>query len=554
MGSVNFLMQRAFGQIPAVFLLCLLQLSPPAAAQYDDGEGWLEVASQHFTVYTNAGQDRGVEITASLERFRAVFAQLSPEIDLRSPAPTKILAFRNGESYAPYKTSPDRLSSRILGQFLSHPDGNYLTLDAGTRLVGAFTVIYHEYVHYFVRHNFAGIPRWFNEGLAEYYSTFTTDGESAHVGQAVERHVRWLQQHSELDLASVLTADEGTKGGHSEQQTGRFYAVSWALVHYLLSGDSERLDRAADFFLRLRSGESAEVAFEEAFELRLSSLQKDLQAYIASGELPSASIPLSRLPTARVKVREMVPEDMLFHLGDLLAHSGREQAAEQHFQLALDHWGDHPETHAGLAFVRDLQNRFEEAELFYRDAVSLGSKDPLTYLLYGRHLMIRASATVMEERAQLADQAIQQLKRVVEIDATFGEGWALLGRAYLVGSEEILAGLEAIRRARLLLPERVDVVESEVRLLLRLKRFDAAEILVEDVLAFLASFDVVAEARETVLRHRMIQASVDAFERNEIEAGLSYFDRAISATSDLAQREKMEAQLLAMQERFLAEH
>ncbi len=544
-------MRRSFVQVLACLLVGAWQGAGSAMAQPGLGEGWAAVSSPHFTVYTNADPKRGEEIAESLERFRAVFAQLSPELELRSPAPTKILAFRNAESYAAYKTTPDGNSSRILGQFLSHPDGNYITLDAGTRLVGSFTVIYHEYVHYFVRHNFPGIPRWFNEGLAEYYSTFTTDGEQAFVGKPVERHVRWLQHNSELALDQILTVT-GSASGHRDGQAGRFYAVSWALVHYLLSGDAERLDRAADFFLRLRVGEDAEDAFEASFDIRLSELEKQLSRYVASSEMPSAAISLSRLPSPKITVRAVTPEDMLFHLGDLLAHMRRERAAEQHFQLALDHWSDHPDTHTGLALVRDLQSRFEEAELFHRDAIALGSVNPLTHLLYGRHLLMRVSGSQEPERTRLAEQARLQLDRVVEIDPDFGEGWALLARAHLVGDAASTAGLRALGKARKLLPGRMDVVETEVQQLLRLERFTEAESLVEGVLAIFAPPAMVDRTREAIARHRLLHAAKEAFDKKEYESGLDYYDRAISATSDLEQKAQMEAQLVAMQEQLQA--
>ena len=52
-------------------------------------------------------------------------------------------------------------------------DRNYIALsavidDANYR----FTVIFHEFVHLLVKYNVQDMPLWFNEGLAEYYSTF----------------------------------------------------------------------------------------------------------------------------------------------------------------------------------------------------------------------------------------------------------------------------------------------------------------------------------------------------------------------------------------------
>lgn len=536
-----------------------LQPGVAGAAKPGLAEDWSVVSSPHFTVYTNAEVARGGEIVASLERFRAVFAQLSPEIELSSPSPTTILAFRDAESYAPYKTVADRQGARILGQFLSHPDGNYLTLDAGTRLVSGFAVIYHEYVHYFVRHNFPGVPLWFNEGLAEYYSTFSIDDEHVRVGLPVDRHLDWLRHHSELELDEVLTATSSSGRRHEAQQAGRFYAVSWALVHYLLSAETDRLDRAADFFLRLRDGEDAAEAFEDAFDQRLGALEDDLVRYVRSGELPSARVPLARLPRTEIRAWAAPPEEVLFRLGDLLAHMGRDASAERHFQLALDHRGDHADTHAGLALVREMQNRFEEAALLFADAVELGSSNALTYLLYGRHLLRRlgtapSPGSSPEEaaalRRALAGGARGQLLRAVELDPDYGEAWALLARAHRGPGGEPELGLRAVARARELLPGRMDLVTLEVQLNLELSRLDRAEALVETVLATQADDELVAKAREMVERRRLLEAARGAFEHGDPEAGLDYFDRAISATSDPRLREAMERQLAALRTRW----
>ena len=221
-------------------LLALLVLLPVSVqAMPDDPATWTVIDSAHFEIYTDAGAERGLEIAQGLEQFWAVFARLAPELELRSPAPTKIFAFKDRQSFGPYKSRADGGGTFLLGQFLAHADGNYLTLDAGTRLVGSLAVVQHELVHYLVRHNFPEAPLWFNEGLAEYYSTFVVEGEVARVGSPIDRHLGWLERRG-VDLSTVLAADRRSAAYHEPGQVGGFYAGSWALVHYLLS----RLHRA----------------------------------------------------------------------------------------------------------------------------------------------------------------------------------------------------------------------------------------------------------------------------------------------------------------------
>ncbi|MEM6795584.1 MAG: hypothetical protein AAF725_16515, partial [Acidobacteriota bacterium] len=170
----------------------LVALTPrPAAAQPSDLEAWLRIETPNFLMLTNAEPERGVETVARLEQFRAAFRRLAPSLELRSPAPTTLYGFRDARSYAPYKIRQDRGGARILGQFTRTRDGNYLSVDtSGSSLAGSFSVIYHEYVHFLVQNNFPRVPLWFNEGLAEYYSTFVMEGGGrAVLGAPVERHV-----------------------------------------------------------------------------------------------------------------------------------------------------------------------------------------------------------------------------------------------------------------------------------------------------------------------------------------------------------------------------
>ncbi len=524
--------------------------SPAILAQPEDLDAWSVVASSNITLFSDAEVDRSVEIAVTLEHFRAVFAQLAPAIELEAPAPTRFFAFRNSEAYAPYKTRADRGGSLILGQFLSHPDGNYLTLNADPRYVGGTAVILHEFVHYFVRSNFPDVPLWFNEGLAEYYSTFEADDSSVRVGKPVARHLRWLRERGDFSLADVLNASTGGRAGHGADEVGALYAVSWLLVHHLLSGGPDRLDQTASYLAKVGAGDDPEDAFEEAFDVRLGTLEQRLRDYAQRDDWTSASIPLDHLPAVSVSIDGMAPAEVLVQLGDLVIHLGREQDAERHFQHALDHHPEHPEAHTGLAHVRDRQSRLHEAELLYQDAVRLGSNAALTYLLYGRLLLRSLEAGIEESAAARAERARDLFRRVVEIEPSFAEGHALLGIAHLFGEVDAEAGIGSLRRAIDRVPSRLDWVFRLVQLLLKAEQLDQAEAWVDQVLVERAEPEQVAAAREEIERWRLLQAANKSLEAGEIDDALGLYDQAISVTSDPAMRERMAEKLLALQAQY----
>lgn len=528
----------------------LLGLGAPSLGQDIDPDGWGEIRGPGLVVYTNASPERGLEMTLALERFRAVFARLAPAIELRSPAPTTVLAFRNAEDFAPYKTRQDRGNSRILGQFISHPDGNYLILDAGNHMAGSFAVIVHEFVHYFVRHNFPGVPLWFNEGLAEYYSTFETTADGVVLGLPVERHVALLKRDGEFSLSELLGADTRSSSYHRPDQVGHFYALSWLLVHHLLS--SGELDATADFLARTVSGEDPEDAFEEAFDRRLSDLEEDLENYFSADELPSAVLTLEGLPGGDdLRARALPPADVLYHLGDLLAHTGRADDAEQHFAVALDFEPNHADAMAGRALVRDFSNRFDEAEILYRDALAAGPRHPSSHLYYGRHLLLRAQATAGKGRLGILNDARRQLRDALEAMPDYGEAWVLLGKSYLLDSDDLGDGIRAFQEARDLLPGRFDILGDLAHLHARQGQGDMAHRLVDE-LAIFTDAETASKARDEVERLLLLHAADLAFEEGEAERGLELFDQAIEYARDPRVQQAMEEQLEGLQERFEA--
>lgn len=520
-----------------------------ARAQPDDVEAWRVVEAPNFTIHTNATVERGKEIALSLELFRGVFARLAPSLELRSPAPTKIIAFRDARSFTPYKTRADSGGARVLGQFLSHPDGNYLTIDAGTESVGSFAVIYHEYVHYFVRHNFPGVPLWFNEGLAEYYSTFAVQEGVVHVGRPVKRHVRWLKRDPEFSLSGLLEVTRQSAEYHEGQKAGRFYATSWALVHYLLSGGAERADQIADFLFALQDGAEPIDAFEQALGMRLSSIEEKLKAYVQAGDFPQAEFDTSSSSagssSGAARARAARPQDILFHLGDLLAHMGRRNDAEEHFKLALAYDPRHPESHAGLAYVRDLEGRYEEAEVLHGEAAA--SSDPLVHLLHGRHLLRRLQIEPGKSD-ELAAAARATLSHAMELDAGYAEARVLFGMAHLVGDVDPSPGIVALTKAHDLLPQRHDVPFHLLRLYLKDKNFDKARRVLENKIEGRADDEMVFAAQEEFNRSRLLHEASMALEDDDGERAVELFDEAISVTSDPGIREQMETQLRALQE------
>lgn len=530
---------------PAPLLLAALLWSPPPATASTRVEGWVEARTPHLTVYTDAGPERAAEIAVRLERFRTVFSRLAPDFELRSPAPTRILAFTD---YGPWKTVRDGGGLRVLGQFLSSPDGNFITLAADSEDGDALGVIQHEYVHELVRHNFPRVPLWFNEGLAEYYRTFDVEDGRAVLGRPPEDRLDWLERHAELELSEVVTTDVDDLPRHGAHGAGRLYAVSWALVHHLLSGEDAKLDATADWLALLALGREPLDAFEEAFGVRVTRLERELTEVVRHGDFPSASFPADDLP-AKAEVWTVPPAEVHVHLGDLLTRLGRLQEARDHFYDALEKRPMHPEALSGLAFLEDLAGSLGEAAVLHREAAETDSGSALVWLRFGRHLLQRLETAETREQADaFAEDARIALLQAVEIDPDFAEARATLGQAYLFGDADPRSGVPHLERSLEALPLRMDLVFHLVQLHIKAEDFPRARVRIEHLRRW-GETEMAARAQEALERGALVQAANQALAEGDVEKGLRLFDEAVSLTSDPAMREQMEGQLRSLQSR-----
>jgi hypothetical protein len=175
----------------AATLVVLMLFAIPEVAAAD----WRSLRTEHFQLVGNTGERDLRTVALKLEQFRDVVSQLNPAL-LRegSAPPVTVLVFRDKRSYEPFMPRANGRVVPVTGYFQPGQDVNYITLmlEAGEQ---AYPVIFHEYAHLLLRGVFAGAPVWFNEGIAEYYSTLEmSTSRRANVGKAVQRHLRLLSE------------------------------------------------------------------------------------------------------------------------------------------------------------------------------------------------------------------------------------------------------------------------------------------------------------------------------------------------------------------------
>lgn len=141
----------------------------------------------------------------------------------------------------------------------------------------------HEAFHQWLGTYATNAPRWFNEGLAEYFEEgrLTTNGLEA--GGVDEGHQTLIRREIErcLPLADLVQLD--TAGFYDPSRVHLNYAQAWSFVHFLASDrPGQRILRA--YFHALREGAGAEGAYRAAFgAVDMTKLEERWRAYALRG-------------------------------------------------------------------------------------------------------------------------------------------------------------------------------------------------------------------------------------------------------------------------------
>jgi tetratricopeptide (TPR) repeat protein len=409
-------------------LACALLLTGAGLAGRDVApqEGWLRLTTPHFDVAGPAGEAGLRQVGERLERFRQALAQMLPPQALAAARPASVVVFPTHASYEPFKPLYEgRAKSLVEGHAVSAAGRTYMLLTTeGEAQLG---VIYHEYVHVLLHSTMAGAPTWFDEGLAELYSTFevTPDGRAL-IGAAPRTHVRLLRRQPLLPLTTLVAVDHASPLYNESDKASTFYAQSWALVHYLLLGNGGRdAPRLGSFVRRLAEGERIDTAVE-ALGTTVGQLERDLAAYIERETLPRQSIALGA-PVASVDgapVTPVTPAEAHATLGDALFLMGRAADAEAELRASLARDGSYAPAHAALGQLLAEHGRPGEARTHLERAIASPSATWLTHLAYAT-VLIEERPPAMESGPD--DAAIERsLVRAMALNPAAAEPYGQL--------------------------------------------------------------------------------------------------------------------------------
>jgi len=448
-------------------------------------DSWTTVKSTNFFLIGNASQKDIVDVATKLEQFRDVFTRLFPALKFNSPVPTTVVVFKNDSSYRPFKPSPN-----LAGYFQPGTDVNYITLTADRSSEQPFRVIFHEYVHQLVNNTLGDQPAWFNEGLAEYYSTFTIDKDQIiKLGLVVPEHLELLRSEKMLPFRTLFSVDHNSPYYNERAKQSIFYAQSWALVHYLVLGDNEkRLPQIGKFLQLLSSGVGIEKAFPEAFETNFETVEKELKEYVRRNSHPGKRVTFERKLelASEMKTGSLSEADAQAYLGDLLVHINLLSDAERRLEEALVLDPNSSQANTSLGILKTREGKFVEAKTALQRAVAGNTQNPLAHYYYAYALSREhTDGAGMVEGFSPENATIMraELKRAISILPAFPESYSLLAFVNLVAGTQIDESIDLLNKGLVYAAGHHEMKFMLAQLYLKKQDFRAARELLEPLVA-----------------------------------------------------------------------
>jgi Flp pilus assembly protein TadD len=426
--AVHLVVLRAAVRLTAVPALILFSI-PALAAD------WIRIAAApsaagNIEILTDAGPKTGRQILTRFEDIRRIFREANTA---DSPLELRVFVFASEKEFRAYRDG-----AGTEGFYQSAAERDYIALPA---TADAGRIATHEYVHLVLNHSAVPLPKWFEEGTGELYSTLVLDGDRLRIGEPIGSHVSALAAQRWLTADQLAGVTQASPFYNERDLTGMFYAQSWALVHMLNLAPSYR-DRMPQFILLLSQARDPQTAFEQAFGVPMDKALADLERYVRDVRAVSVAAP----PEASISADRVEPVSALessLARADLALHVGHLELARSLFDAAARTNPRSPQAAAGLGALAMAENRKGDARRHLEHAITLGSQDAGTYFEFA----------MLERDTHGPDTRVGELlEKTVAVNPNFAEAHFLLGvRATDQGEYD--AAIEHLREAVRILPK-----------------------------------------------------------------------------------------------------
>jgi len=435
---------------------CLLLVPAPALMGKElEDQKWIEVSTANFRIRSTLSKRKTTKLIRDLHLLRTAVPLFTNVKRVDSTIPTNILAIKRAADFETLGINRD-----YVGWFRSRLRNNTILI-RDTPHMDETAVIIHEYVHFLMRnHSGLAYPRWYDEGFAEYLSGMTFSRDSFEVGAAPQQRVYGILDSRWLSPTQLLDPDEYQKLNKGEKQ--RFYAQSWALVHFLLNRSDRKSKHGEDMraYLDLVSSGSDEVeAFESAFGIPAKKLPAKLKSYLRYDCCNVAGYRIEQLQSEFApEVRTLSRAEISLGLGQTALTTGQLDVARRWYEIAAEDETTRPGAEAGLGDLLKFEGDYEAAQPHFETAVALAPDNAYIQLDAGEFWLSRIAATDLQsEKTAYLQRAKRSFVAAWKLNPSMPEIYVMNARAYLIEGSRIDKAIEMFEEAEILYPSNLQI-------------------------------------------------------------------------------------------------
>jgi tetratricopeptide (TPR) repeat protein len=272
-----------------------------------------------------------------------------------------------------------------------------------------------------------------------------------------------------------------------------------------------------EYLALLEAGRTDVEAFEEAFGISMKNLRMEMREYL-NGNYEALAVPLAAFDHEDFipRVKELSQEEISIALGDLAVAHENSRLAGELFHAALAAHPTSARAHTGLGNTFALRGAWKQAISKYQRALEIDPESAETELDYANCIQERAlKQEDPAKRRELLKEARQHYVRSYKLNPGIPETYAMYGKTFLAPREYPARGIEALDRARGLLPANPTILRLLAKAYVLTERESDARALVERIVANEHGGDRVLKVDEVLeeIRNENVDAAGEGRER-----------------------------------------
>lgn len=468
----------------------------------------IEVKTENFIFIGDVRESDAKYLVGELETYRSAILQLLGQVSSIEPIPVRIYTAKN-------KSELEKLTGRtgIGGVYTSNIEGPIFILNSRNgfrRGKQARHIALHEYTHHLLAtYTDKVFPRWYNEGFANYLSTFEKNKKGQLLigkpynpyGVALSQK-RWMPMSIVTNSVRNYPFKANSKSKKGVQPAHYFYAQSWLAVHYIQSTKGKSAKMAA-YLKRLNEERRPENAFAEAFGTSPEDFEKTLRAYYKKNRFSVLKItPTVKTEGAALQARVLSKGEAAFHKAEAMRFfSGKNVTTAQvsaQYDKAAETLGETAHILAARADLSTWENEYSAAQTLIEKALALAPKDPIIARTAGTVLLFKNKAASSPNAAEMK-AARQYFKRAMIADANDVAAHYYYAKTYAIMREKPSAQALASTKSALNFYRGDNFTSSNLmlaELLMHGQKYEEARPIVEKAIVWSRSANARRQARK----------------------------------------------------------